>query len=127
MRILLRTLFFFLFSCNLSFASGWTIINSTDDGDFYLNVNKIRSDRNYIYYWDMVDLYKPSEGGNLSFQRYNQGDCNIIRYKTLQYFFYDQNLGKGESEKQAPSNTNWKYFKPDSIGEEILEYACKIK
>ena len=59
--------------CNVGVAE-WYKIGQTDQATFYLDVDRIRSDNNYVYYWDMVDLNKRSEQGILSVQRYIKGD-----------------------------------------------------
>ena len=112
--------------CNVSFAE-WYKIGVTDNGNFYLDVDRIRSDNNYTYYWEMVDLNKPTEQGTSSIQRYIKADCTIIRFKTLQYVFYDGNMGSGKKQMQDSTVKDWKYFSPGAIGEDILEKACKIK
>ena len=112
--------------CNVSVAE-WYKIGETDSGNFYLDVDRIRSDNNYTYYWEMLDFNKSDEDGTLSVLRYIQADCSIIRFKTLQYVFYDGNMGSGKKEMQDSSVKDWKYFSPGAIGEHILEKACKIK
>ena len=126
MKKILAVLFILLLLPNLANAK-WYKINSTDAGDFYLDLNRIRTDGDYIYYWELLDMFKPVKGleGYFSLLRYNQGDCSIIRYKTLQYIFYAQSMGKGEGETQDPTNKEWKYFRPGAVGEQILEKACE--
>ena len=120
MKKLLGIVVLGLLCCNVSFAE-WYKIGETDRGTFYLDVHRIRSDNNYIYFWDMVDLNKPTEHGSLSVQRYIKGDCGIFRYKTLQYIFYDENMGSGEKEMQDSDRNDWKYYAPDVIGEDVLK------
>ena len=119
-------IFLVLIWCNISVAE-WYKIGETDSGNFYLDVDRIRSDNNYTYYWEMVDLNKSDEDGFLSILRYTKADCSIIRFKTLQYVFYDGNMGSGKKEMQDSAVKDWKYFSPGAIGEHILEKACKIK
>ena len=111
--------------CNVSVAE-WYKIGKTDEGTFYLDVDRIRSDNNYVYYWEMADLNKPTNQA-LSILRYIKGDCSIIRFKTLQYVLYDGNMASGEKQMRDSVKKDWKYYSPGGIGEDILEKACKLK
>tara|TARA_Y100000992_G_C21254569_1_gene487810 strand:- start:999 stop:1331 length:333 start_codon:yes stop_codon:yes gene_type:complete len=108
-------------------AAEWYKIGETDKGNFYLDIDRIRSDSNYTYYWEMVDLKNRTDNGNLSILRYIKADCSVIRYQTLQYVIYDGNMGSGEKQMQDSTVKDWKYFAPGAIGEKILEKACKLK
>ena len=125
MKKLLGILVLGLLFCNVGFAE-WYKVGKTEDMDVYLEIDRIRSDNNYVYYWEMMDLFE-RENDSLSIQRYIQGDCNIIRFKTLQYIFYDEKMGTGKMEAQDSKIKDWKYYRPGAIGEKVLQKACKLK
>ena len=126
MKKLLGILVLGLLWCNVGVAE-WYKIGTTDRAAFYLEVDRIRSDNNYVYYWDMVDLYERTDEGSLSVQRYIKGDCTIIRYKSLQYIFYSESMGSGERQMQDSQVKDWKYYPPGGIGEDILKKACELR
>ena len=112
--------------CNVGFTE-WLKVGKTDDVTSYLDIDRIRSDSNYVYYWEMMDLFERDKYGDLSVQRYIQGDCNIIRFKTLQYVYYDGKMGTGKMESEDSVIKDWKYYRPGALGEKVLQKACKLK
>ena len=112
--------------CNVGFAE-WLKVGKTDDVIAYLEIDRIKSDSNYVYYWEMMDFFERDKYGDLSVQRYIQGDCNIIRFKTLQYVYYDGKMGTGKMESEDSVIKDWKYYRPGAVGEKVLQKACKLK
>ena len=117
-----------LFS-TLMFASpayaDWEEIGESDSGTYYVDFDRIRKNGEYVYYWDLSDLLKPDEDGDLSYKVYNQGDCGMFRRKTLSYSFHKQPMGEGIGKTVSPPNSEWHYPPPKSMGEEILKRVCR--
>ena len=42
-------------------------------GTYYVDTDRIRKNGEYVYYWELSDLLKPDEVGDLSYKVYNQG------------------------------------------------------
>ena len=59
----------------------------------------------------------------MSIKAYWQGECGVMRMKTLSTIFYSQPMGEGTSESDN-SPKEWEYLSPDSTGEAMLDYAC---
>jgi hypothetical protein len=93
---------------------------------FYVDFDKMRKNDGYVYYWELQDLLEPNEYGNLSFEVYYQGDCELFRYKDLRAIYYKQSKGEGRGETVPPSNAEWKYPTSKSMAEKILTQVCFI-
>ena len=123
----LLTIFTLLFTVMIpstSFAE-WTRVTGNDKGDVYhVDFERIREHDGYVYFWGLRDNLKPDEFGDLSAKVYNEGDCNLFRFKTLSYSFHKEPMGGGTGDVQEPVKKGWKYPSPDSVNEIILKEVC---
>ncbi len=120
------TLVFTMMFSSTSFAE-WTRVTEGLDGTiFYVDFERIRKVDGYVYFWDLSNRLKPSEGGNLSVAIYKQGDCKLFRHQRLSYVFYKGPMGGGASDVQEPEKTSqgWNYPLPNSVDESILQSVC---
>ena len=127
LTLILTTLIFSLmFSPSTSFAE-WKKVGENVGATFYVDFERIRKHDGYVYYWELMDLLKPTEEtGDLSAKSYIQGDCKKFRYKWLNYSSYKGQMGGGEV--SGTSNTpdkEWRYPSPDSVAETILKSVCQ--
>jgi len=104
----------------------WTKVGANVHGDtFYVDFERIRKHGGYVYYWRLVDYLKPDKWGDLSAQMYVQGDCKLLRSKTLAWSTYTRPMGRGDhSTFINKPNKNWTYPHPNSVGEKILNRVC---
>ena len=106
--------------------AGWKWVDKNVDGDtYYVDFDRIRTNGGYVYFWELQDLLKPDEDGDLSYKGYMQGDCEMFRVKTLSGIFYKQPMGEGSGKRYTSSNPEWIYLPPNSTGEEILKQVCR--
>ena len=94
------TLILTLFFSTLMFASpayaDWMKVSGSVNGTiFYVDFDRMRTNGGYVYYWQLSDYLEPSPAGKLSSKVYNQGDCEIFRYKSLSWLFYETPMGEG--------------------------------
>ena len=123
--ITIFTLVFTVMFSSTSFAE-WTEIGKNVDGDtFYVDFERIRKHDGYVYFWRLRDYLKPDKHGDLSSKVYQQGDCNLFRYKYLSDSYYTQPMGKGTTSSSSNKpDKEWRYAPPNSIMEMILESVC---
>ena len=120
----LTTLLFTVMIPSTSFAE-WTEVGTNTSGNtMYVDFERIRKHDGYVYFWKMSDYLKPDEFGDLSDKVYNEGDCNLFRFKTLSYSFHKEPMGGGTGYVQEPVKKGWKYPSPDSVNEFILKDVC---
>lgn len=95
-----------------------------DGGEtYYIDTDRIRSDDDLVYYWQLVDLDKPTKEGWKSRISYMRGNCKI---------FSVQPQGSTWSKEQMFSssgnvfNQNFRAFypTPNSLAERILKRVC---
>ena len=128
--ILLVIIFTFLFS-NTSWGE-WTYVVESVNGDkYYYDKDRVRKNKKLLYLWDLVDLPKPDEFGNLSVTRYIQLDCSVLRFKNLKLQVYKKSMGEGEMTDSTPRDETmrefkrWKYPKLESTLETLLNKVCE--
>ena len=102
-KITLALLFSAMFS-STSFAD-WTKVGEIKNGDtFYVDFERIRKHDGYVYWWELVDFLKPDKWGDMSAEAYEQGDCELFRYKGLNWFFHKEPMGNGIGDSSNPKN-----------------------
>ena len=104
----------------------WTKVEESVKRDsFYVDFDSIKQENGYIYYWMMRDYLKPVRG-DLSIKFYQQGDCNLFRFKGLNWIFYKEPMGQGDSKIYTSPDENWTYPHPNSSWEIVLLTVCKF-
>ena len=126
----LPILFTLIFS--LSFFSSksnaeWTNVGRNSTGNtHYIDFENIRKHNGYVYYWILSDYLKPLTPGKLlSSKRYQQGDCNIFRFKVLSYVYHKQPMGRDIGKSAEPVNKKWRYPSPSDGDASDLKLVCK--
>ncbi len=124
----MKKLLILLFSILISFNSygEWKLVATDVAGnDTYIETDTIKEHGGYVYFWDMMDLLKPSESGTISSKMYLQVDCGINRYKVLTFLSYKESMGKGEiNTSYNPPNEQWEYPAPNSTADLELNFIC---
>ena len=123
-KITLALLFSAMFS-STSFAD-WTKVGETKNGDtFYVDFERIRKHDWYVYWWELVDFLKPDKWGDMSAEAYEQGDCELFRYKGLNWFFHKEPMGEGPAQISNDADKEWNYPPPNSVDEIVLKTVCE--
>ena len=123
----MKKLLVLLFSILISFNSygEWKEIGSSDEGDtFFVDIDTIKENGMYVYWWDMNNYFKPDKWGDKSSAIYSQGDCGANRSMMLSGIFYEQPMGEGSNEQYTPPNPEWSYPFPGTITANLLDYVC---
>ena len=125
--LLLVIIFTFLFSTT-SWGEWNYVVEGMNDVKFYYDKDRVRKSGKYLYFWTLQDLVKPNEYGDLSLTSYFQLDCSIFRYKDLKGQSYKNSMGEGKMTGEwTPKGEQgeWKYPKPNSSGEFMLNKICE--
>jgi hypothetical protein len=103
----------------------WTEVGANASGmTFYVDFELIKKYGGYVYWYDLIDLFKPDQDGDTSYKGYRQGDCKLLRYKYLHSSFHKKKMGGGTGVTVTPKNPEWKYPNPNSVKEVILKSVC---
>ena len=89
-----------------------------------MDIDRIKKDGGYLYFWGMRDYLEPDEDGDMSSKLSYQVDCKAYRYKDLSYIFYRRPMGAGEGESYSPDKPEWHYPPPDSNTEALINFVC---
>ena len=109
---------------SISFAE-WTKAGENANGIYYVDFERIRKHNGYVYYWELSDYPKPNKYGDLSYKSYNQGDCELFRYKVLRDSSHTKPMGQGNTSYYSDKpDENWRYPAPQSSNEYILKQVC---
>ena len=135
--ILIFTLLFStVISSSPSYAEGflspsyaeWTKVNKDADGNTnYVDFESIRKKDEYVYWWVLSDILKPTIQGHSSSKTYNQGDCKLFRLKILSFSFHKEPMGEGTGNVSEPVEKykGWIYPPPGSSFETTLKRVCE--
>jgi len=118
------TLVFTVMFSSTSYAEWSEVGESMSGNTFYVDFERIRKHDGYVYWWELNDLSKPDEDGDLSYKYYTQGECKLFRYKTLTVSYHKQSMGKGSGSQKTYENPQWEYPSPNSVVEFVLTKVC---
>ena len=108
-----------------SYAKWTKVSEGVKSGNtFYVDYDRIRKHDGYVYYWVLNDYLKPTKYGILSGKKYNQGDCNLFRSKSLSSVVHKQPMGRGWWRTSPQIKPEWEYPSPNSSREFILKKVC---
>ena len=93
----------------------------TDDSDltWHLNLEKIQERDGLVYFWYMTS------DKEMSSAVLTENDCMLSRSKYIQYFQYTEPMLQGDS-ITLPTEDEWTYMPPDSIGDTLIFIACDL-
>jgi len=126
------TLVFTLMFSSPSYAE-WTKVGEGVKGNtFYVDFERIRKDLSYVYWWELSDYKKPTTDYSkvtevisvFSDKTYQQGDCELFRYKSLSVSLHKEPMGGGTGRVDNKPDIYWTYPTPDSVSETILKEVC---
>ena len=92
-----KLIIFLTFSLLAAFNSygNWSPIIKTKFGSIhYVDMDSVKTNEQYIYYWAMENSVEPDMFGALSKAWYIKADCDIHKYKILSTVLYKAKDGK---------------------------------
>tara|TARA_E500000331_G_scaffold326318_1_gene344334 strand:- start:625 stop:1008 length:384 start_codon:yes stop_codon:yes gene_type:complete len=114
----------FLFSANICSAN-WVevFVSKTTGNSFYVDVDRIKKDNNYTYFWVLANFTKPvGASGYLSAKVRWKADCKKKKRRKLGVFIYKEN--NAIELIDSFRGFGWQYPTPRTIGHAQLEFAC---
>jgi hypothetical protein len=125
MHRLLFVLILFCFSAEV--AAEWTMIQTNDDSNLYIDFDSIKKSGDLIKVLSLNDYYLAQQKQGLSSQWEELVDCKNKKFKALSINYYAENMGKGEILNTThfnESETNWSDIVQYSIGELKINIIC---
>ena len=103
---------------------GWECLSITDTEYVFINKNKIRRQKDFVWYWTMNVPIQKSHGNKKCTKNYWVADCDSSRVGIVSDIAYDSNGKISHSYTVKKSEIEMRPGVPGSIGESELEYAC---
>ncbi|MEY3743473.1 MAG: hypothetical protein RLZZ541_528 [Pseudomonadota bacterium] len=116
-----------LFSISAEVAAEWTMIQTNDDGNMYIDFDSIKKSGDLISALSLSDYYLAQQKQGLSSQWEELVDCKRKKFKALSINYYAENMGKGEilaTTHFNESETGWSDVVKYSIGELKINIIC---
>jgi len=111
-------------------AEEWVAVGTTEDGGItvYADQSTIRKERNIVRIRTLGDFKKAEKLGSkkqfLSLMEQYEYDCNEERMRRLYATMHSENMGRGSVVASGPINEAWQSVPPDSLNEQLWEFAC---
>jgi len=126
-KLLILTIIFSSIVFATTSHARWTNIIRTHEGTtFYIDVLQIVRNNRYVYFWELIDYLQPTRYGVLSHVVFAQGDCNLLRKKTVSFSSHKVPMGEGEGVSHEVKNSNWVRSSPGSALETVVKSACML-
>ena len=114
----------------VAFASpvfaGWTEVAEAGGNTWYIDIDTVKVNNGYVYYWGITDYLKPINYGVLSSKSLREVDCDTPRKsRSLSDTFYTQPMASGSVDTSGNDASEWEYPSPNSVGEFLTNKACE--
>ena len=105
------------------------------DSTFYVDVENIKKNNGFVYYWILIDYLKSTEIGTYSNISQYKVNCVDERQTWLSNTFYSQPMAKGKIITENIPVWNYygstlneiRYLTPGSLGHNILKQVCHFE
>ena len=108
----------------------WTLISEAGNerSTWYLDIEALKSNKDFTYAWILVDLSIPLDGDVFSTKTYNEVYCGVPRWIKIKAFIrYEARMGEGDIKDQwTVEDQTIDYAPPDSINEELVSTICAL-
>jgi hypothetical protein len=107
----------------------WFANQKTDDTQFYLDLETIKSNKDVVYVWTMYDQKEPDVGAprpTLSMAQYNEIHCGTPQsLRRIVYRTYLTSMAEGSPDDTwTVEDAEMRYPYPGSVLEELISVAC---
>ena len=96
---------------------------SDNEKNFYIDLDTYKKNGNQVFIWTLADWTVPYKGVKSS-TMYEQINCSTKSSTTLQYVFYDGQMGTGKPESFKRDNQKWRTYPPGSYMYSLIKVLC---
>jgi len=112
-----------------SFDEWFWVSSNVIGNNYYLDIDTIKKQGRYVYYWELDDLSKPiitkSSGTRIySAKKRVQVDCEKESTRITVAHYYLGNLGKGKFWGTDDTTRDWFYPPPRTTFYALMEFVC---
>jgi hypothetical protein len=108
----------------------WMDVGGNDYSTVFVDPSSIRKVDNYEEMLSLYDTDIPEVIGDISFmssKSLDEYDCKRERSRTLAFYWYSGNMGKGKLLYDNTDAGKWSLDLPKSINETLWKFACGKK
>lgn len=130
MRVLFRVVGVVLAVISTSASAEWMLIDSTNSGSkMYIDPDRVEKSGERVRAWVKIDAKNDASVKYRESKILYSFICTSKKSRVLAYSDYDS-YGKTISSRTYPdftySDSGYDYLIPDSIGEEVMQFACAV-
>ena len=93
-------------------SAEWVLVQETKEAKSYVDADRMRDHKGYIFIWELLDLEKPNEHGISSIMAYTACDCDLFRYGPLSFSVHEEAMGEGTGKSINLEKHEWTYPTP---------------
>ena len=108
-------------------SAEWTLIQTSDDGNLYVDFDTLQKTDNLVTISTLNDFYNRQDKNELSTKWREMHDCKNKRFKALNIEYYAEKMGQGkviESATFDEAKTAWSDVVQYSVGELKTNIIC---
>jgi len=126
----LKFLVYIFFLTNTVFSNEWSKVTKGLKGHtFYVDMQQIKEEKNYIYFWQLINYEKADEYGDYSAKIYMKADCVKLRFRWMKLSYHKSFMAEDKSLLKKPSDlvAGWQSPEKGSTSFTVIEHVCKNK
>ncbi len=102
----------------------WVKVGETDEGRFFIDPVKVLNDGTVRQVWELLDLNRRDEGGEMSRRIHVAYDCPRGRTKVLSLSTYWEPMAAGEKLFLVEREGLWKEVPPETAYAAAFQLVC---
>jgi hypothetical protein len=102
----------------------WVQVGETDEGNFYIEPSTVRRDGHLRQVWELTDLKRRDEGGELSRRTRVQYDCKRGQTQVLSISTHWEPMAGGATLLSVVREGHWKEVPPDTAYAKAFKIVC---
>lgn len=107
-----------------SALADWLKVGETDEGNFYIDPASVRRDGHLRQVWELTDLTRRDESGELSRRTRVQYDCKRGQTQVLSISTHWEPMAAGKTLVSVVHKGHWKEVPPDTAYAEAFKIVC---
>ena len=120
--LVLALLVSFLLPTNSS--AEWKKYATVRGNTYYFDPDFKDDGSGFLYVSELLDLSEPNFKGTLSSKVSYEVECIMLVYRSLEFTFYKQRVGKGEGKSEKSKRQDWKEALEHERQYKLIEEAC---
>lgn len=102
----------------------WVVYGKDNEATGYFDPSTIRKDGNLRRVWELMDLSRRDENGEMSIRTRLEYDCMQERYRFLAGSTHSEPMAGGKTLRTQSENNVWEAIAPRTNAEKMLKIVC---